>query len=308
MLVMGRFASVAVGIGALAGCASERSSHCGDWVCPGDLQCAPSGAPAEVHCVPRSDVAACAGKLDHDTCSSSVTPDGVCMTGFCNACTPDLDGCTYPGWVAMTSGTSQDLNAIWVAGRGDAYAVGKQGTFLHYDGTGWTPLASFAALSVADDLMSAWISADATNILVVTGSSTREWEFAGSSWSMISAPTSGLTAAWGAGAGPAIAVGGMGYVGQFDASWHQLDSSLTAINATPLHGIWGSDPDNVFVVGNSHTMPSASTILHGVNGTWSLMTTSSLPPAPQCCSLRAVWGAVRATCTRLRRRSDPRRT
>jgi hypothetical protein len=50
-------------------------------------------------------------------------------------------------WTAQASGTTNDLRWLWgepaPAGyTGDAYAVGDNGTILHYNGTQWTPMWS----------------------------------------------------------------------------------------------------------------------------------------------------------------------
>ncbi len=46
------------------------------------------------------------------------------------------------GWSQMTSGTTEDLNRVWGTSADDIFAVGRNGTVLHYDGTSWTPMQS----------------------------------------------------------------------------------------------------------------------------------------------------------------------
>jgi hypothetical protein len=38
-------------------------------------------------------------------------------------------------WSPMTSGTTNDLNGVWGSSSSDVFAVGYNGTILHYDGS-----------------------------------------------------------------------------------------------------------------------------------------------------------------------------
>lgn len=37
-------------------------------------------------------------------------------------------------WSAMSSGTTADLHAVWGSSSSDVFAVGTDGTILHYEG------------------------------------------------------------------------------------------------------------------------------------------------------------------------------
>ncbi len=41
----------------------------------------------------------------------------------------------------MRSGTNDDLNGVWGSSGSDVFAVGMDGTILHYDGIGWSALS-----------------------------------------------------------------------------------------------------------------------------------------------------------------------
>ena len=42
----------------------------------------------------------------------------------------------------MASGTSDYLSGIWGSSASDVFAVGGNGTVLHYDGSSWSPMTS----------------------------------------------------------------------------------------------------------------------------------------------------------------------
>jgi hypothetical protein len=42
----------------------------------------------------------------------------------------------------MTSGTSNDLDGVWGSSGSDVFAVGYDGTILHYDGSDWSSMTS----------------------------------------------------------------------------------------------------------------------------------------------------------------------
>ncbi len=61
------------------------------------------------------------------------------------------------GWIPMNSGTENDLLGVWGHESGNveqgvirAFAVGHNGTVLHYDGTAWTPMDSGISLWIYD--------------------------------------------------------------------------------------------------------------------------------------------------------------
>jgi hypothetical protein len=48
------------------------------------------------------------------------------------------NGMTDNIWSAMDSGTTEDLYGVWGSSASDVFAVGWNGTILHYDGSTWT--------------------------------------------------------------------------------------------------------------------------------------------------------------------------
>jgi len=45
-------------------------------------------------------------------------------------------------WSSMDSGTSEHLNGVWGHSGSDVFAVGNGGAILHYDGTSWSYMFS----------------------------------------------------------------------------------------------------------------------------------------------------------------------
>lgn len=46
------------------------------------------------------------------------------------------------GWEAMNSGTTRGLYGVWGSGPNDVFAVGSKGTILHYNGSNWSTMNS----------------------------------------------------------------------------------------------------------------------------------------------------------------------
>lgn len=71
----------------------------------------------------------------------TVDPDEICDDGNNqpgDGCRADCAG----RWTAMASGTFANLQAVWGSSLTDVYAVGEEGTIVHYDGVKWTPVAA----------------------------------------------------------------------------------------------------------------------------------------------------------------------
>jgi len=66
-----------------------------------------------------------------------VAPDDVFAVGY-NV--PEIMHFTGTRWEQMASGTNEYLRDGWAASATDAYAVGANGTVVHFDGVSWTPL------------------------------------------------------------------------------------------------------------------------------------------------------------------------
>jgi hypothetical protein len=56
------------------------------------------------------------------------------------------------GWSSVASGTTQGLTSVWATSASDVWAVGFLGTILHYNGTSWSSVSS----GTTQDLLGVW--------------------------------------------------------------------------------------------------------------------------------------------------------
>ncbi|MFC2000483.1 nuclear transport factor 2 family protein [Chloroflexota bacterium] len=88
-------------------------------------------------------------------------------------------------WSEMSSGTTSDLCGIWGSSSTDVFAVGYDGTILHYDGISWSAMAS--APTNNSVLRNAWGSSSSD--VFVVGFSGKIFHYNGTSWSAMDSGT-----------------------------------------------------------------------------------------------------------------------
>ena len=86
-------------------------------------------------------------------------------------------------WSPMTSGTTNGLKGIWGSSGSDVFAVGSNGTILHYDGNAWSPMSS----GTTDVLKGVWGSSGSDVFAV--GSNGTILHYDGNTWSPMSSGT-----------------------------------------------------------------------------------------------------------------------
>lgn len=170
-------------------------------------------------------------------------------------------------WTPMVTGTSTWLKGIWGSSATDVFAVGKN-TILHYDGQQWTPMTP----PVPMHLNRVWGTA-ADNVFAVGENGVLHYD--GQQWQIILAqPGIELMDIWGDANGVVFVVGEQGTILQY------ADQQWTTIAAENRHyfleAVWGSDPTDVFAVGDQ--------LLHYNGSQWTPMF-SALP-----IQLKGVWG------------------
>jgi|GEM_PF-765534 len=158
------------------------------------------------------------------------------------------------GWQIMPTGTTSTLTGIWVNAPADIFAVGTDGTILHYDGTAWHPMTS----GVTESLYAVWgtsgsdVYAVGTNgtILHYNGIS---WSpvlrYDGISWSPLP-PEIGRTffSIWGSTLDSIFIATSTNKMLHY--TWAAWADELASTGGS-FFGIWGSSSFNVFAVGSS---------------------------------------------------------
>ena len=174
------------------------------------------------------------------------------------------------GWSDMASGTDTELHDVWGTSSSDVFAVGSGGVILHYDGNSWTSMPS----GTASDLYGVWGSSSSD--VFVAGTAGAVLHYDGQSWN----PTSSISKSdyfdiWESPSSEVFAVGSGGGILHYDGkTW----SVMTSGTATVLYGVWGSSSSDVFAVGGR------GTILHYDGNKWSAMTSGTTS------ELSGVWG------------------
>jgi hypothetical protein len=146
----------------------------------------------------------------------------------------------------MTSGTTENLHAIWGTSTSDIFATGFTGTILHYNGSAWSAMTSGTTQRVYD----VWGSSS-SNVYAV-GYRTH-LKYNGSSWTTDMPPgIRDFRGVWGASANDVFVVGISGFITHFDGNnWNTMTSGTTEHF---YGGVWGTSSSNVFAVGDRGTI------------------------------------------------------
>ena len=172
-------------------------------------------------------------------------------------------------WSIQDSGTTEDLNAVWGSASNDVFAAGGNGIILHYNGATWAGMVSGVIKNLTG------LYGLAPNAIMVVGADGTILTYNGAVWAPEVANTNNyLFAAWGSNPTNAYAVGTGGTIVQWNGvAWNVM------VSGTPqdLRGVWGVGSE-VFAVGD------AGTILHYNGAAWAAMTSGTTSP------LQGVWG------------------
>ena len=136
---------------------------------------------------------------------------------------------------------------IWGSSGSNVFAVGANGTILHYNGSAWSLMTS----GTTQALSGIWGSSGNDVFAVGTGGTILHYN--GSAWSlMTSGTTQYLNRIWGNSGSDVFAVGGGGTILHYNGSaWSPMTSGTTQA----LNGIWGSSGSDVFAVGEARHHP-----------------------------------------------------
>jgi hypothetical protein len=171
-----------------------------------------------------------------------------------------------PGW-SWTDPLPQgnDLNGVWGVGSADVWAVGANGTVVHWNGSEWSTTGAASNSGTTSYLQDVWGSG--SNDVWAVGSAGTVVRWNGSGWvvSTIDARST-LSGVWGSGPNDVWAVGYFGgdafEAGAYGtlAHWNGIAWSTSTVptdGGIPVdaslhgfHGVWGSGPGDVWVVGD----------------------------------------------------------
>lgn len=147
-------------------------------------------------------------------------------------------------WTTVYNGSISD---IWGTGKEHVFAVGRNGTIVHYSNGNWTPLASSPT---TNSLTSIWGSGP--DDIFAVGHAGTIVHYNGTTWTTMDSPVTGhLTSVWGTGPDNVFAVGENGQSIYYDGdNWVNLPFS----EAGNIRDIWGTGPHEVFAVGSNGLM------------------------------------------------------
>ena len=187
----------------------------------------------------------------------------------------EVTAASSDGWATQTSGTTWTLYGVWGTSSTDVFAVGENGTILHYDGVVWGPMNS----GVPVTLFGVWGSSSMDVFAV--GQNGTICHYDGVGWSNMASGTSRhLNAVWGTASDNVYAVGNNGTILNYDGtSW----DNVTSGTGSHLNGIWGSSSSDVYATGATG---NNGVIRHYDGVTWS----ESLPSGHP--DLLGIWGAA----------------
>lgn len=188
---------------------------------------------------------------------------------------PKTGLCSKDNWCwANPLPQGHHLYGIWGSAKDKVWAAGEKGTILTFDGKDWARVDS----GTTYDLNA--ITGVGTTVCVAGDKGMIRCSAGGGSWGLYPAGiTVNLEGIW-AGGSVFVAVGRGGAVVRNTGSGFKTDTSGVTKD---LYAVWGSNPTNIYAVGD------AGTAIHFSGSGWKKL--PSLPSAAATANLRAVWGS-----------------
>ena len=276
-------ASGMAGAGGLAGASGTGGAA-------GGAGAGTGGAAGAAACGDRGE-SCCAGAV----CNARATCDGTaCIAADVWASeldgTFDFNGATWPQ--PLLAGTTQPLpsvNAIWGTSPTFIVAAGNSGLVLQNMGSGWHK----QTVGDGSDTFYGVAGAGASDVWAVGDTTFAHWT--GTTWSTVSAPSgaNGLPfyAVWLSGPGAGWAVGEEGCYAQLTSgTWTFVGHSSDGYSYL---GVWGSAANDVYVVGNGHSIAGIGDplLIRHYDGTGWTDVSANVDPNHASPPLNAIWGA-----------------
>jgi hypothetical protein len=175
---------------------------------------------------------------------------------------PDTQWAGQWSYVEMDCPTDVDLSAVWGTGFFNVYAVGEDGTILHFDGTGWT-IVEYEADTHPNLHV---VSGAAADLIWAAGANRFLLEFDGEQWSqqetVFDLPEwpGGYRGLCAASTTAAYAVGEGATIERFtgDGWTHGLEISVLEAD---FHAVACSPGPDVFIAGHDHAAFASSVLI-----------------------------------------------
>jgi photosystem II stability/assembly factor-like uncharacterized protein len=157
-------------------------------------------------------------------------------------------------WAPMPSGTMHDLRGVGGVCSCSVLAVGESGVILQYNGTTWGDFSP----GVPANLNEVWMDKD-TGDAFVAGDGGTVMKLENGIWSPLSlgSVTSNLLSVWGSSASNVYVVGNQSAAFKWNGTQFKL-VSISPPNYYNFHGVNGSGPDDVYVASEFFTTPPPS--------------------------------------------------
>ena len=174
-------------------------------------------------------------------------------------------------WERMPSGTTNNLGSIWGITSNNLFAVGNNGTIIHFNGSTWSPLSS----ETTSNLTQVWGTSG--NDVFAVGEKGTILHYDGAVWtSMKNDINNDIRGIWGVSSTEVYAVGFNGMILRYDGTSWRLTNSRSNKD---LLGVWGTSSTNIFAVGYTGTM------LHFDGISWNIMNSATRN------DLLGIWGS-----------------
>jgi hypothetical protein len=211
------------------------------------------------------------------TCTSLLGLQG-CVSG--DALSPQA----LLSWSQVPSGTTEQLTDVWGSSASDIWAVGFNGSIVHYDGSHWARVLDGVSYAFTGVWGSGPSDVWAVGYRSLSNTAPVIFHYDGRAWVQDAAvadtlPSPPLTDIWGTEASNVWAVGYAGRVLHFDGV-HWVDASVDP--SFHAERIWGTSATDAWIVG-------PATVLHFDGSGWMPQSDAVLTEA----QLLAGWGAGR---------------
>jgi len=164
-------------------------------------------------------------------------------------------------WTRMATGTTANFTGIWGSSATDVFAVGGQGTIVHWDGVSWRRQSAPTDNALLD------LTGFGPDQVYAVGVDAA-LAFDGTSWRMMPGDLSAaeLWSVWGPSPDEMFAVGQNGVALRWDGvQWRRMTTPTPFV----LFGLWGTASNDVYAVG------IRSTVLHYDGASWTPITVPS---------------------------------